>query len=62
VRFITGMGDPAEGIIDVAEHEHVDLIAMGSRELKREKEFSAGMIKLLGSVTRRVLKVQIRQY
>ncbi|MGB8937449.1 MAG: universal stress protein, partial [Candidatus Nitrosopolaris sp.] len=42
VRFITGMGDPAEGIIDVAEHEHVDLIAMGSRELKREKEFSAG--------------------
>ncbi|MGC2682757.1 MAG: universal stress protein [Candidatus Nitrosopolaris sp.] len=54
VRFITGMGDPAEGIIDVAEHEHVDLIAMGSRELKREKEFSAGTIKLLGSVARRI--------
>jgi hypothetical protein len=24
VRFITGMGEPAEGIIDVAENEHVD--------------------------------------
>ena len=52
VRFIIGMGDPAEGIIDVAEHEHVDLIAMGSRQLKREQEYSAGTIKLLGSVAR----------
>jgi nucleotide-binding universal stress UspA family protein len=24
VRFIVGMGAPAEGIIDVAENEHVD--------------------------------------
>ena len=54
VRFIAGMGAPAEGIIDVAENEHVDLIVMGSRELKREKEYAAGKIKLLGSVTRRV--------
>jgi nucleotide-binding universal stress UspA family protein len=54
VRFITGMGAPAEGIIDVAENEHVDLIVMGSRELKREKEYAAGKLKLLGSVTRRV--------
>jgi len=54
VRFITGMGEPAEGIIDVAENEHVDLIVMGSRELKREKEYAAGMLKILGSVARRV--------
>jgi nucleotide-binding universal stress UspA family protein len=54
VRFIMGMGDPAEGIIDVAENEHVDLIAMGSRQLKRENEYSAGTIKLLGSVARRI--------
>jgi hypothetical protein len=27
---------------------------MGSRELKREKEYAAGMLKLLGSVARRV--------
>jgi len=43
-----------EGIIDVAENEHVDLIVMGSREIKREKEYAACKIKLLGSVTRRV--------
>lgn len=54
VRFITGMGGPAEGIIDVAENEHVDLIVMGSRELKKEKEYSAGKLNLLGSVARRV--------
>jgi nucleotide-binding universal stress UspA family protein len=54
VRFITGMGAPAEGIIDVAENEHVDLIVMGSRELKREKEYVAGKLKLLGNVARRV--------
>lgn len=54
VRFIIGMGAPAEGIIDVAENEHVDLIVIGSRELKREKEYAAGKLKLLGSVARRV--------
>ena len=54
VRFITGMGAPAEGIVDVAENEHVDLIVMGSRELKREKGYVAGKLKLLGSVARRV--------
>jgi nucleotide-binding universal stress UspA family protein len=54
VRFITGIGAPAEGITDVAESEHVDLIVIGSRELKREKEHSAGKLKLLGSVARRV--------
>jgi len=57
VRFITGMGAPAEGIIDVAENEHVDLIVMGSRELKREKEYVAGKLKLLGSVARRVSEI-----
>ena len=54
VRFITGMGSPAEGIVDVAENEHADLIVMGNRELKREKEYSAGILKLLGSMARRV--------
>jgi nucleotide-binding universal stress UspA family protein len=54
VRFITGMGEPAEGIINVAENEHVDLIVMGSRELKKEREYAAGKLNLLGSVARRV--------
>jgi nucleotide-binding universal stress UspA family protein len=54
VRFITGMGSPAEGIVDVAENEHADLIVMGNRELKREKEYSADILKLLGSMARRV--------
>jgi len=41
VRFISGIGAPAEGIIDVDE-------------LKREKERVAGKLKLLGSVARKV--------
>jgi nucleotide-binding universal stress UspA family protein len=57
VRFIIGMGAPVEGIIDVAENEHVDLIVIGSRELKREKEYAAGKLKLLGSVARRVSEI-----
>jgi nucleotide-binding universal stress UspA family protein len=57
VRFIIGMGAPVEGIIDVAENEHVDLIVIGSRELKREKEYAAGKPKLLGSVARRVSEI-----
>jgi nucleotide-binding universal stress UspA family protein len=51
------MGAPAEGIIDVAKNEHVDLIVMGGRELKREKEYAAGKLKLLGSVARKVLEI-----
>ena len=57
VRFIIGMGAPAQGIIDVAENELVDLIVIGSRELKREKEYAAGKLKLLGSVARRVSEI-----
>ncbi|HXX99174.1 MAG TPA: universal stress protein [Candidatus Bathyarchaeia archaeon] len=38
----------------VAEDEHVDLIAMGSRELKREKGYPPGTITVLGSVTRKI--------
>lgn len=56
VRFITGIGAPAEGIINVAENEHVDLV-IGSREVKREKENVAGKLKLLGSVARRVSEI-----
>jgi nucleotide-binding universal stress UspA family protein len=51
------MGAPAEGIIDVAESEHVDFIVMGSRELERKKEYAAGKLKLLGSVARRVSEI-----
>jgi len=51
------MEAPAERIIDVAENERVDLIIMGSRELKREKEYAAGKLKLLGSVARRVSEI-----
>ena len=54
VRLIIGMGDPAEGIVDVAEDEHVDLIAIGSRELKREKEYPPDTITVLGSVARKI--------
>ena len=43
-------GEPAEGIVVVAEDEHVDLIAIGSRELKREKEYPPGTITVLVSV------------
>jgi nucleotide-binding universal stress UspA family protein len=57
VRFITGIGAPAEGITDVAQSEHIDLIVIGSRELKREKEHSPGKLKFLGSVARRVSEI-----
>lgn len=53
VRFIMGMGPPAEGIADVAKNENVDLIVMGSRE----SETKNGKLKILGSVTRRVLEI-----
>jgi nucleotide-binding universal stress UspA family protein len=53
VRFIMGMGAPAEGIADVAKNENVDLIVMGSRE----SETKNGKLKILGSVTRRVLEI-----
>lgn len=55
VRFIMGMGPPAEGIADVAKNENVDLIIMGSRELEKEKKNDK--LKLLGSVARRVLEI-----
>lgn len=55
VRFIMGMGAPAEGIADVAKNENVDLIIMGSRELEKEKK--SDKLKLLGSVARRVLEI-----
>ena len=54
VRFIVGMGSPADGIADIAKNENVDLIIMGSKELKKE---SNDKLKLLGSVTRRISEV-----
>lgn len=51
VRFIVGMGSPADGIADLEKNENVDLIVMGSKELEKENN---DKLKLLGSVTRRV--------
>jgi nucleotide-binding universal stress UspA family protein len=54
VRFIVGMGSPADGIADLAKNENVDLIVMGSKELEKENN---DKLKLLGSVTRRVSEI-----
>jgi nucleotide-binding universal stress UspA family protein len=54
VRFIVGMGSPADGIADLAKNENVDLIIMGSKELEKENN---DKLKLLGSVTRRVSEI-----
>ena len=48
-----GMGTPAEGIADVAKNENVDLIIMGSRESEKKND----KLKILGSVTRKVLEI-----
>ncbi|MGB8778390.1 MAG: universal stress protein [Nitrososphaeraceae archaeon] len=54
VRFIVGMGSPAEGVANVARNENVDLIIMGSKELEKE---NGNKLKALGSVTRRVSEI-----
>jgi nucleotide-binding universal stress UspA family protein len=54
VRFIVGMGSPADGIADLAKNENVDFIVMGSKELEKENN---DKLKLLGSVTRRVSEI-----
>ena len=54
VRFIMGMGSPADGVANVAKNENIDLIIMGSKELEKEDN---NKIKLLGSVTRRVSEI-----
>ena len=54
VRFIVGMGSPAEGVANVARNENVDLIIMGSKELEKE---NGSKLKALGSVTRRVSEI-----
>lgn len=54
VRFIVGMGPPADGIANVAKNESVDLIIIGSKELEKENN---DKLKLLGSVTRRVSEI-----
>jgi nucleotide-binding universal stress UspA family protein len=54
VRFIVGMGSPADGVANVAKNENVDLIIMGSKELEKEND---NKLKLLGSVTRRVSEI-----
>jgi nucleotide-binding universal stress UspA family protein len=55
VRFVMGMGNPADGVASVAKNENVDMIIMGSKEL--EKEDDDNKLKLLGSVTRRVSEI-----
>ena len=57
VRFIVGMGSPADGVANVAKSENVDLIIMGSKELEKEGD---DKLKLLGSVTRRVSEISDR--
>jgi nucleotide-binding universal stress UspA family protein len=57
VRFIVGMGSPADGVADVAKDENIDLIIMGSKELEKEGN---NKLKLLGSVTRRVSEISDR--
>lgn len=54
MRFIVGMGSPADGVADVAKDENVDLIIVGSKELEKEGN---NKLKLLGSVTRRVSEI-----
>ena len=54
VRFIVGMGSPADGVANVAKNESVDLIIMGSKELEKEDN---NKLKFLGSVTRRVSEI-----
>jgi len=54
VRFIVGMGPPADGIANVAKNENADLIIIGSKELEKENN---DKLKLLGSVTRRVSEI-----
>lgn len=54
VRFIVGMGPPADGIANVAKNENVNLIIIGSKELEKENN---DKLKLLGSVTRRVSEI-----
>ena len=54
VRFMVGMGSPAEGVANVARNENVDLIIMGSKELEKE---NGSKLKALGSVTRRVSEI-----
>ncbi len=39
VRFITGIGAPAEGITDVAESEHVDVMQYHYETLQRTLEY-----------------------
>jgi nucleotide-binding universal stress UspA family protein len=48
VRFLLGVGSPAEEIVLIARSEKVDLIIVGSRQLHKEK------LSPLGSVARRV--------
>lgn len=52
VRFLLAVGSPAEEIVSVAKQEKVDLIIMGSRQLKKIEKLRA-----LGSVTRRVSEI-----
>jgi nucleotide-binding universal stress UspA family protein len=54
VRLIMGMGSPAEGIVDVAKNENVDLIIMGSKGVEKN---NTNKLKLLGSVARRVSEI-----
>lgn len=52
IRFMMGVGSPAEEIVIISQAEHVDLIIMGSRRLNEIFKNVA-----LGSVARRVSEI-----
>jgi nucleotide-binding universal stress UspA family protein len=52
VRFMMGVGSPAEEIVIISESEHADLIIMGSRRLNEIFKNVA-----LGSVARKVSEI-----
>jgi nucleotide-binding universal stress UspA family protein len=51
VRFLLGVGSPAEEIVSITRSEKADLIIMGSKQLRKEK------LSALGSVARKVSEI-----
>jgi nucleotide-binding universal stress UspA family protein len=51
VRFVLGVGSPADEIVSIAKGEHAGLIVMGSKQIGKEK------LTPLGSVARRVSEI-----
>jgi nucleotide-binding universal stress UspA family protein len=54
VRFLLGVGSPAEEIVSIARGEKADLIIMGSRQSHKEDQNFGEMVGAIGSVARKV--------